>query len=144
MRREWIEIRSCVFGIRDRMRLPPCGGSGLKWNPPFVECGIRLSPSMRREWIEIRIYASKLRHDGSPSMRREWIEIILACIRRCRTWSPSMRREWIEIPVMVRNPRTLRGLPPCGGSGLKCFRRLQLRINHSSPSMRREWIEIVV
>ena len=40
-----------------------------------------LSPSMRREWIEIRIGdIVTVRDYVSPSMRREWIEILNFCI----------------------------------------------------------------
>ena len=53
MRREWIEIRMCTSLHCHLRRLPPCGGSGLK----FLNCNriiqIYGSPSMRREWIEI-------------------------------------------------------------------------------------------
>ena len=34
------------------------------------------------------------------------------------------------------------GLPPCGGSGLKCRIRKAAIGERQSPSMRREWIEI--
>ena len=61
--------------------------------------GVSVSPSMRREWIEIHspptdaAYASR-----SPSMRREWIEIIKLITSMYKLIrSPSMRREWIEI-----------------------------------------------
>ena len=33
--------------------LPPCGGSGLKYNLLTFQKGCKKSPSMRREWIEI-------------------------------------------------------------------------------------------
>ena len=33
--------------------LPPCGGSGLKWIGDIVTVRDYVSPSMRREWIEI-------------------------------------------------------------------------------------------
>ena len=37
----------------------------------------------------------------SPSMRREWIEILSAEILLAYSMrSPSMRREWIEIPPL--------------------------------------------
>ena len=36
---------------------------------------LKLSPSMRREWIEITSYSGQNKSDMSPSMRREWIEI---------------------------------------------------------------------
>ena len=36
-----------------------------------------MSPSMRREWIEIQICTDHRQdHYQSPSMRREWIEIV--------------------------------------------------------------------
>ena len=39
----------------------------------------------------------------SPSMRREWIEIaILSCVQRSKYLSPSMRREWIEIQIIKK------------------------------------------
>ena len=54
-----------------------------------------------------------------------------------------MRREWIEISAGVHLNDRCRGLPPCGGSGLKlhsfCVRLIP---TVRSPSMRREWIEI--
>ena len=34
------------------------------------------------------------------------------------------------------------GLPPCGGSGLKCIGDIIPDESSESPSMRREWIEI--
>ena len=105
---------------------------------------ISMSPSMRREWIEIsnehdlHQTANSLppcggsglkylsgylrgRRQQSPSMRREWIEMS-RCLRRLPPAcpSPSMRREWIEMFFTGQN---------------KCFPQL-------SPSMRREWIEI--
>ena len=59
-----------------------------------------LSPSMRREWIEI---SSQLGTPGksqtSPSMRREWIEMKTQYYSEFVITSPSMRREWIEMPL---------------------------------------------
>ena len=105
---------------------------------------ISMSPSMRREWIEIsnehdlHQTANSLppcggsglkylsgylrgRRQQSPSMRREWIEMPVEYTKYIKAaLSPSMRREWIEMS------RCLRRLPPA------C----------PSPSMRREWIEI--
>ena len=53
---------------------------------------------MRREWIEIRLYIStSLYKPLSPSMRREWIEMIPPRSETGTLQSPSMRREWIEI-----------------------------------------------
>ena len=79
------------------------------------------SPSMRREWIEIRleIDIAGVPHT-SPSMRREWIEIIIThSLFRLGTPSPSMRREWIEITGIAAINTKRKCLPPCGGSGLK-------------------------
>ena len=71
-------MMSCGLSNNLQDGLPPYGGSGLK-------CKIRqnslkniMSPSMRREWIEmIQLVKVKRRKDTSPSMRREWIEILL-------------------------------------------------------------------
>ena len=53
MRREWIEIM-CGFGIHiEKRRLPPCGGSGLKFTRAARLSAYSQSPSMRREWIEM-------------------------------------------------------------------------------------------
>ena len=38
---------------------------------------VGVSPSMRREWIEIHCTDTRLAHDLSPSMRREWIEMFV-------------------------------------------------------------------
>ena len=36
MRREWIEMESLDSGIPVVFGLPPCGGSGLKWESDYV------------------------------------------------------------------------------------------------------------
>ena len=36
------------------LSLPPCGGSGLKYMIADVVSILVMSPSMRREWIEIK------------------------------------------------------------------------------------------
>ena len=79
-------------------RLPPCGGSGLKFAERCNDYGAWLSPSMRREWIEI----TEKNLDAGQFL------------------SPSMRREWIEMEKWNRSNLTIFRLPPCGGSGLKC------------------------
>ena len=61
-----------------------------------------MSPSMRREWIEIaqpgRRGSAALR---SPSMRREWIEMSPYGVETVSLEpSPSMRREWIEMQLV--------------------------------------------
>ena len=76
-----------------------------------------------------------------------------------------MRREWIEIAGLVPLATEIQCLPPCGGSGLKCYHIMRMTAfgcslppcggsglkcsNHGdilsdleSPSMRREWIEM--
>ncbi len=85
-----------------------------------------MSPSMRREWIEISGKAKKLYSPlslppcggsglkcslcthaaggfASPSMRREWIEIQRTLYHTATVWSPSMRREWIEIADFAKD-----------------------------------------
>ena len=42
---------------------------------PKPSAGAHLSPSMRREWIEIFPPGCVVKLGASPSMRREWIEI---------------------------------------------------------------------
>ena len=53
-----------------------------------------------------------------------------------------MRREWIEMCAVIMYAHSYRGLPPCGGSGLKFFNKAICTSGAKSPSMRREWIEI--
>ena len=97
MRREWIEI---VFSVTWR------------------DCHA-VSPSMRREWIEMFSLRLTAEEKKSPSMRREWIEIKLLTDTFSILMSPSMRREWIEIQPVAKALADALGLPPCGGSGLK-------------------------
>ena len=165
MRREWIEIGIPGLTLNHISSLPPCGGSGLKFWIRLVLMVLAWSPSMRREWIEMHRLSKSMgnrfglppcggsglkfailrmvgRSERSPSMRREWIEIQKLAIISGHSLSPSMRREWIEMPRSVRTPRSDAGLPPCGGSGLKCSRSFEIYRRIRSPSMRREWIEI--
>ena len=53
MRREWIEMSSVKRAVVTAASLPPCGGSGLKWDCQPLCQTYSLSPSMRREWIEM-------------------------------------------------------------------------------------------
>ena len=57
------------------MRLPPCGGSGLKYKIVGKFRRVFQSPSVWREWIEIRDVLQKPTKATSPSVWREWIEI---------------------------------------------------------------------
>ena len=54
MRREWIEISHGNDAATHDKRLPPCGGSGLKFPDFFLQSATAPSPSMRREWIEMK------------------------------------------------------------------------------------------
>ena len=78
----------------------------------------------------------------SPSMRREWIEMTHLFPLPGALLSPSMRREWIEMCYNNNKEGGDESLPPCGGSGLKCFQPGTILDMQWSPSMRREWIEI--
>ena len=64
------------------------------------------SPSMRREWIEMRYLQCYENFSESPSMRREWIEMHTLRAKSQKCPSPSMRREWIEIPLVGLNRYT--------------------------------------
>ena len=65
------------------------------------------SPSMRREWIEMRFLVRRIAPQyASPSMRREWIEMRRTIRTKNRRKSPSMRREWIEISFAVNYGKT--------------------------------------
>ena len=65
-----------TLGIVHKLSLPPWGGSGLKYiKIPFI-AGVALSPSLGREWIEIRPMIKALFYRrASPSLGREWIEM---------------------------------------------------------------------
>ena len=56
-------------------RLPPCGGSGLKFMMMRFLNDLLLSPSVWREWIEIELICACVFSVSSPSVWREWIEI---------------------------------------------------------------------
>ena len=51
-----------------------------------------------------------------------------------------MRREWIEIPMSYRYVRVDGGLPPCGGSGLKCKSGIKW-YNHQTVSLHAEGVD---
>ena len=144
MRREWIEISNEHDLHQTANSLPPCGGSGLKYLSGYLRGRRQQSPSMRREWIEMSRCLRRLPPAcPSPSMRREWIEMFFTGQNKCfPQLSPSMRREWIEIFWVIVAQEKAPGLPPCGGSGLKCRVRAPETNVSLSPSMRREWIEI--
>ena len=145
MRREWIEILELDVALFEHLRLPPCGGSGLKYKRNLRNMKKRTSPSMRREWIEIPVSAAmSTAWNTSPSMRREWIEIShstpIAIFKHrlppCGGSGLKFETKYIIVNVFR--------LPPCGGSGLKCYGFGDDAEIAGSPSMRREWIEISV
>ena len=87
---------------------------------------------MRREWIEISQHIARhVRYSKSPSMRREWIEMKHRLRASELLASPSMRREWIEIRFFAVKSIIQTGLPPCGGSGLKSLDGLAESINET-------------
>ena len=98
MRREWIEIQMRLVTKISVMRLPPCGGSGLKLQESFQPIMDARLPPCGGSGLKCTYYAHHVCANSSPSMRREWIEIYRADRSYLETiWSPSMRREWIEI-----------------------------------------------
>ena len=137
----------CLLNIQNILRLlclPPCGGSGLKCLDVSADClqRVRLPPCGGSGLKYLSEYR-RGRRQQSPSMRREWIEMFFTGQNKCfPQLSPSMRREWIEIFWVIVAQEKAPGLPPCGGSGLKCRVRAPETNVSLSPSMRREWIEI--
>ena len=122
MRREWIEILAAYYSVSVVLRLPPCGGSGLKFLFPIQLEGMTCLPPCGGSGLKFTgaptvIHASSClppcggsglkcpscqphyQANPSPSMRREWIEIQDTQSLSYDDRSPSMRREWIEIPV---------------------------------------------
>ena len=59
-------------------------------------CSFAVSPSMRREWIEMTMNPHQiLLHILSPSMRREWIEIELKAVSHS-THRVSLHAEGVD------------------------------------------------
>ena len=63
MRREWIEMWRRKKQMKCLSSLPPCGGSGLKFQGVWQKYYKKRSPSMRREWIEIFSYCNLVAPD---------------------------------------------------------------------------------
>ena len=80
------------------MRLPPCGGSGLKSFKTSILSSYDMSPSVWREWIEII---------------DSWTEVYDT------SGLPPCGGSGLKFGF--KNPKlaSITGLPPCGGSGLK-------------------------
>ena len=108
------------YTFREIIRLPPCGGSGLKSHRLCAVPRLIGLPPCGGSGLKFPVKLELVDPWKSPSMRREWIEISERSNANCR--------------------RT--GLPPCGGSGLKCRIYGLAQQYRGSPSMRREWIEI--
>ena len=64
-----------------------------------------VSPSSRREWIEILVMRTINNFIGSPSSRREWIEMVKIPFSSTKKRSPSSRREWIEIMLNIKRAK---------------------------------------
>ena len=100
------------------------------------------SPSVWREWIEIRAWEEKDKQRRSPSVWREWIEMRWdgGQMRCCRSLPPCGGSGLKLHPAIAA--ASADGLPPCGGSGLKFTALFGVYHQFSSPSVWREWIEI--
>ena len=56
-----------------QISLPPCGGSGLKSINQCTSTAIGVSPSMRREWIEIK-FAQTIGKTTTVSLHAEGVD----------------------------------------------------------------------
>ena len=61
---------------------------------PFQRAAV--SPSARREWIEIHAREIEIYKQESPSARREWIEIPFKIIPGQRVPAVSLREEGVD------------------------------------------------
>ena len=70
----------------------------MKYKNGNIGVEIPMSPSMRREWIEIIWYGEKLPWVGSlPPCGGSGLKYVTIAGLPKDDMSPSMRREWIEI-----------------------------------------------
>ena len=79
---------------------PPRGGRGLKSRPDMGAGNGKQSPSSRRAWIEIRIFACP--HSSvlsRPPRGGRGLKSLCRLFAVCACPSPSSRRAWIEIPM---------------------------------------------
>ena len=120
MRREWIEMMLSIGDTAPVSCLPPCGGSGLKYYYAQIITVWSSLPPCGGSGLKCVSIVNSSFSTKSPSMRREWIEM-RRNLGKNASWnaSPSMRREWIEIFLRDISRSVVLGLPPCGGSGLK-------------------------
>ena len=88
------------------------------WFPPVA--ARHKSPSIRREWIEIRYTSGVGRCRRSPSIRREWIEMLMPKSRLMLSQSlPPYGGSGLKLITQSIDNLDRRSLPPYGGSGLK-------------------------
>ena len=144
-RREWIEILSPSKNSEYLQCLPPHGGSGLKCKPDTKSRikAYRLPPH-GGSGLKCRALPAKLSGHMSPSTRREWIEICHEMLESM--WVirlPPHGGSGLKSPCLFMFTIKSNCLPPHGGSGLKYIQEVNNNGGKRSPSTRREWIEIL-
>ena len=95
--REWIEILVRVHINLTLIRLPPHGGSGLKFFGCYPFLPLKSLPPHGGSGLKLYNKYIRIFTIWSPSAWREWIEIDCPCSCLCSLPSPSAWREWIEI-----------------------------------------------
>ena len=121
---------------------PPRGGRGLKSRPDMGAGNGKQSPSSRRAWIEIRIFACP--HSSvlsRPPRGGRGLKSPAASPRHPAGCRPPRGGRGLKLRV-CGTVRTRKGRPPRGGRGLKFALRLGMHQLKMSPSSRRAWIEI--
>ena len=68
----------------------------MKWFFSFLFSPLLVSPSVWREWIEIRPQPSRYHPGGSPSVWREWIEITSSFFFLFAAAQVSLRVEGVD------------------------------------------------
>ena len=81
----------------------------MKYNHDFVRRFEKLSPSMRREWIEMQKLADFYGvTTGLPPCGGSGLKfVVYSPVTQLQQLSPSMRREWIEICVPYTTPNRI-------------------------------------
>ena len=63
-----------------------------------------MSPSVRKVWIEMKLYDVDPTGSSSPSVRKVWIEIEMGgSERNDSSGSPSVRKVWIEMVLKTES-----------------------------------------
>ena len=92
----------------------------MKYNAAIHLNAYTVSPSMRREWIEMLQGVGWSSGGGClPPCGGSGLKCQSAGTSAGVRLSPSMRREWIEMSHEKLAYNSTQCLPPCGGSGLK-------------------------